>query len=224
MRILVIDDELNLLRAVESGLEAEGFAVDTATNGTDGLWLARENSYAAIVLDIMLPGQSGFRVCEELRRAGDWTPVIMLTAKDGDLDQVEALDTGADDYLTKPFSFQVLLARLRALIRRGATERPVVLTAGDLSVDPATKRVERAGTTIELTTREFSVLEFLVSRAGQVVSKAEVLGAVWDFDFDGDPNIVEVYVRHLRNKIDRPFGRSSIETLRGSGYRLQADG
>lgn len=224
MRILVIDDELNLLRAVESGLEAEGFAVDTATNGTDGLWLARENSYAAIVLDIMLPGQSGFRVCEELRRAGDWTPVIMLTAKDGDLDQVEALDTGADDYLTKPFSFQVLLARLRALIRRGATERPVVLTAGDLSVDPATKRVERGGTPIELTTREFSVLEFLVSRAGQVVSKAEVLGAVWDFDFDGDPNIVEVYVRHLRNKIDRPFGRSSIETLRGSGYRLQADG
>ncbi|QJU54722.1 response regulator transcription factor [Herbiconiux sp. KACC 21604] len=224
MRILVIDDELNLLRAVESGLEAEGFAVDTATNGVDGLWLARENSYAAIVLDIMLPGQSGFRVCEELRQAGDWTPVIMLTAKDGDLDQVEALDTGADDYLTKPFSFQVLLARLRALIRRGATERPVVLTAGDLSVDPASKRVERAGTPIELTTREFSVLEFLVSRAGQVVSKAEVLGAVWDFDFDGDPNIVEVYVRHLRNKIDRPFGRSTIETLRGSGYRLRADG
>ncbi len=224
MRILVIDDELNLLRAVESGLEAEGFAVDTATNGVDGLWLARENSYAAIVLDIMLPGQSGFRVCEELRQAGDWTPVIMLTAKDGDLDQVEALDTGADDYLTKPFSFQVLLARLRALIRRGATERPVVLTAGDLSVDPATKRVERAGTPIELTTREFSVLEFLVSRAGQVVSKAEVLGAVWDFDFDGDPNIVEVYVRHLRNKIDRPFGRATIETLRGSGYRLRGDG
>ena len=224
MRILVIDDELNLLRAVETGLEAEGFAVDTATNGTDGLWLARENDYAAIVLDLMLPGMSGFRICSELRRAGDWTPVIMLTAKDGDLDQVEALDTGADDYLTKPFSFQVLVARLRALIRRGGAERPTVLTVGDLALDPATKRVTRGDVPIELTTREFSVLEFLVSRAGQVMSKRDVLGAVWDFDFEGDPNIVEVYVRHLRNKVDRPFGRASIETLRGSGYRVVDDG
>jgi len=224
MRILVIDDELNLLRAVETGLEAEGFAVDTATNGTDGLWLARENDYAAIVLDLMLPGMSGFRICAELRRAGDWTPVIMLTAKDGDLDQVEALDTGADDYLTKPFSFQVLVARLRALIRRGGAERPTVLTVGDLALDPATKRVTRGDVPIELTTREFSVLEFLVSRAGAVVSKREVLGAVWDFDFEGDPNIVEVYVRHLRNKVDRPFGRASIETMRGSGYRVVDDG
>ncbi|MBF4572458.1 response regulator transcription factor [Herbiconiux sp. VKM Ac-1786] len=224
MRILVIDDELNLLRAVETGLEAEGFAVDTATNGTDGLWLARENDYAAIVLDLMLPGMSGFRICSELRRAGDWTPVIMLTAKDGDLDQVEALDTGADDYLTKPFSFRVLVARLRALIRRGGAERPTVLTVGDLALDPATKRVTRGDVPIELTTREFSVLEFLVSRAGQVVSKREVLGAVWDFDFEGDPNIVEVYVRHLRNKVDRPFGRASIETMRGSGYRVVDDG
>jgi DNA-binding response OmpR family regulator len=224
MRILVIDDELNLLRAVETGLEAEGFAVDTATNGTDGLWLARENDYAAIVLDLMLPGMSGFRICAELRRAGDWTPVIMLTAKDGDLDQVEALDTGADDYLTKPFSFQVLVARLRALIRRGGAERPTVLTVGDLALDPATKRVTRGDVPIELTTREFSVLEFLVSRAGAVVSKREVLGAVWDFDFEGDPNIVEVYVRHLRNKVDRPFGRASIETMRGSGYRMVDDG
>ncbi|MCS5714225.1 response regulator transcription factor [Herbiconiux sp. CPCC 205716] len=224
MRILVIDDELNLLRAVETGLEAEGFAVDTATNGTDGLWLAQENDYAAIVLDLMLPGMSGFRVCEELRRAGDWTPVIMLTAKDGDLDQVEALDTGADDYLTKPFSFQVLLARLRALIRRGGAERPTVLTVGDLALDPAAKRVTRGAVPIELTTREFSVLEYLVSRAGAVVSKREVLGAVWDFDFEGDPNIVEVYVRHLRNKVDRPFGRASIETMRGSGYRVVDDG
>jgi DNA-binding response OmpR family regulator len=224
MRILVIDDELNLLRAVETGLEAEGFAVDTATNGTDGLWLARENDYAAIVLDLMLPGMSGFRICSELRRAGDWTPVIMLTAKDGDLDQVEALDTGADDYLTKPFSFQVLVARLRALIRRGGAERPTVLTVGDLALDPATKRVTRGDVPIELTTREFSVLEFLVSRAGQVVSKPDVLGAVWDFDFEGDPNIVEVYVRHLRNKVDRPFGRASIETMRGSGYRVVDDG
>ena len=223
MRILVIDDELNLLRAIEAGLEAEGFAVDTATNGTDGLWLARENDYAVIVLDIMLPGMSGYRICSELRRTGDWTPVIMLTAKDGELDQVEALDTGADDYLTKPFSFQVLLARLRALMRRGGAERPTVLSIGDLSVDPATKRVNRGDTAIELTTREFSVLEYLVSRAGEVVSKRDVLGAVWDFDFEGDPNIVEVYVRHLRNKVDRPFGRESIQTLRGSGYRVVAD-
>ncbi|NQX28275.1 response regulator transcription factor [Microbacteriaceae bacterium VKM Ac-2854] len=223
MRILVVDDEINLLRAVEAGLEAEGFAVDTATNGVDGLWLARENEYAVIVLDIMLPGMSGYRICAELRRAENWTPVIMLTAKDGELDQVEALDTGADDYLTKPFSFPILLARLRALIRRGGTERPTVLTVGDLRLDPAAKRVSRGGAAIELTTREFSVLEFLLSRAGTVVSKSEVLGAVWDFDFEGDPNIVEVYIRHLRNKIDRPFGRASIETLRGSGYRLVAD-
>lgn len=223
IRILVVDDEITLLRAVEAGLEAEGFAVDTATNGTDGLWLARENEYAVIVLDIMLPGMSGYTICAELRAAGDWTPVIMLTAKDGDLDQVEALDTGADDYLTKPFSFQVLLARLRALVRRGGGERPTVLTVGDLSVDPASKRVARAGTPIDLTTREFSVLHFLVTRAGEVVSKRDVLGAVWDFDFEGDPNIVEVYIRHLRNKVDRPFGRESIETMRGSGYRIVAD-
>jgi DNA-binding response OmpR family regulator len=148
----------------------------------------------------------------------------MLTAKDGELDQVEALDTGADDYLTKPFSFQVLVARLRALIRRGGAERPTVLTVGDLALDPATKRVTRGDVPIELTTREFSVLEFLVSRAGAVVSKRDVLGAVWDFDFEGDPNIVEVYVRHLRNKVDRPFGRASIETMRGSGYRVVDDG
>lgn len=211
------------MRAVEVGLEAEGFAVDTATNGVDGLWLARENEYAVIVLDIMLPGMSGYRICSELRRAEDWTPVIMLTAKDGDADQVEALDTGADDYLTKPFSFPVLLARLRALIRRGGAERPTVLEVGDLRLDPAAKRVSRGGVEIELTTREFSVLEFLVSRAGSVVSKRDVLGAVWDFDFEGDPNIVEVYIRHLRNKIDRPFDRRSIETMRGSGYRLVAD-
>jgi two-component system OmpR family response regulator len=220
VRILVVDDEINLLRAVETGLEAEGFAVDTATNGTDGLWLAQENEYAVIVLDIMLPGMSGFRICEELRRAGNWTPVIMLTAKDGELDQVEALDTGADDYLTKPFSFQVLLARLRALIRRGGSERPTVLTVGDLTVDPASRRVSRGDTPIELTTREFSVLLFLVSRPDQVVSKRDLLAGVWDFDFEGDPNIVEVYIRHLRNKIDRPFSRTTIETLRGSGYRV----
>jgi len=223
MRVLVVDDEKNLLRAIEAGLEAEGFAVDTATNGVDGLWLARENEYAVIVLDIMLPGMSGYRICKQLRADENWTPVIMLTAKDGDLDQVEALDTGADDYLTKPFSFQVLLARLRALIRRGGGERPTLMTVGDLTLDPASRRVTRGGVPIELTTREFSVLQFLASRPGEVRSKKDVLGGVWDFDFEGDPNIVEVYIRTLRNKVDRPFGRASIETVRGAGYRLVAD-
>ncbi|WP_123444824.1 MULTISPECIES: response regulator transcription factor [unclassified Rathayibacter] len=220
MRILIVDDEINLLGALEAGLQGEGFAVDTATNGTDALWLAREAEYAAIVLDLMLPDISGFRVCERLRAAEDWTPILMLTAKDGDLDQVEALDTGADDYLTKPFSFPVLVARLRALIRRGAAERPTVLIVGDLVLDPAARRVERGGVPIPLTAREFSVLEYLVSRAGDVVSKRDVLGAVWDFDFDGDPNIVEVYIRTLRNKIDRPFGRETIRTQRGAGYTV----
>lgn len=223
MRVLVVDDEKNLLRAIEAGLEAEGFAVDTATNGVDGLWLARENEYAVIVLDIMLPGMSGYRICEQLRADENWTPVIMLTAKDGDLDQVEALDTGADDYLTKPFSFQVLLARLRALIRRGGGERPTLMAVGDLTLDPASRRVTRGGVPIELTTREFSVLQFLAARPGEVRSKKDVLGGVWDFDFEGDPNIVEVYIRTLRNKVDRPFGRASIETVRGAGYRLVAD-
>ncbi|MDY0913580.1 response regulator transcription factor [Rathayibacter festucae] len=221
MRILIVDDEINLLGALEAGLQGEGFAVDTATNGTDALWLAQEAEYAAIVLDLMLPDISGFRVCERLRAAEDWTPILMLTAKDGDLDQVEALDTGADDYLTKPFSFPVLVARLRALIRRGAAERPTVLTVGDLVLDPAARRVERGGVAIPLTAREFSVLEYLVSRAGDVVPKRDVLGAVWDFDFDGDPNIVEVYIRTLRNKIDRPFGRETIRTQRGAGYSVQ---
>ncbi|WP_123734853.1 MULTISPECIES: response regulator transcription factor [unclassified Rathayibacter] len=220
MRILIVDDEINLLGALEAGLQGEGFAVDTATNGTDALWLAQEAEYAAIVLDLMLPDISGFRVCERLRAAEDWTPILMLTAKDGDLDQVEALDTGADDHLTKPFSFPVLVARLRALIRRGAAERPTVLTVGDLVLDPAARRVERGGVAIPLTAREFSVLEYLVSRAGDVVSKRDVLGAVWDFDFDGDPNIVEVYIRTLRNKIDRPFGRETIRTQRGAGYSV----
>ncbi len=224
MRLLVVEDERRLAEGLKRGLEAEGFAVDVAANGTDGLWFARENRYAVVLLDIMLPGMSGYVVCRTLRDEGDWTPVLMLTAKDGEWDQVEALDTGADDYLTKPFSFAVLVARVRALIRRGAAPRPAVLEAGDLSLDPATRAVQRGDVTIELTTREFTVLEFLIRRAGEVVSKAQILEGVWDFDFDGDPNIVEVYIRHLRNKVDRPFGRSSIETLRGAGYRLAADG
>ncbi len=224
MRVLVVDDEERFAAAVRLGLEAEGIAVDVAHSGTDGLWRARENSYDAILLDIMMPGMSGYRVCQTLRDEGDWTPVLMLTAKDGEWDEVEALDTGADDYLTKPFSSAVLLARLRALVRRGARERPVVLEAGDLTVDPASRTVRRGGDTIDLTSREFAVLDFLLRRKGEVVSKSEVLANVWDDDFEGDPNIVEVYIRHLRNKIDRPFQRDSIETVRGAGYRLDARG
>lgn len=224
MRLLVVEDEVRLAEGLKRGLEAEGFAVDVASNGTDGLWLARENRYAAILLDIMLPGLNGYLVCRALREADDWTPVLMLTAKDGDWDQVEALDTGADDYLTKPFSFAVLVARVRALIRRGAAPRPAVLSAGDLELDPATRAVRRGDTAVDLTAREFAVLEFLMRRAGEVVSKREILEGVWDFDFEGDPNIVEVYVRHLRNKVDRPFGREGIQTLRGAGYRLAVDG
>jgi len=216
MRILVVEDETRLAEGLRRGLEAEGFAVDVAATGTDGLWMAREQEYSAILLDIMLPGISGYRICETLRAEKNWTPILMLTAKDGEWDQVEALDTGADDYLTKPFSFAILLARVRALLRRGAGERPSILEAGAVSLDPATKRVTLGGEPIELTAREFAVLEFLMRRAGDVVSKREVLEGVWDFDFDGDPNIVEVYIGHLRTKL----GRDAIETLRGSGYRL----
>jgi len=224
MRVLVVEDETRLAEGLRRGFEAEGFAVDTAANGTDGLWLARENEYSVIVLDIMLPGISGYRICETLRLERNWTPILMLTAKDGEWDQVEALDTGADDYLTKPFSYAVLLARVRALIRRGAGDRPSVLEAGDVRVDPASKTVWRGEAVIDLTAREFSVLEYLVRRKGEVVSKREVLDNVWDSDFEGDSNIVEVYVRHLRNKLDRPFEREAIETLRGSGYRLASNG
>lgn len=222
--MLVVDDEERLASALRRGLEAEGIAVDVAHTGTDGLWLARENDYDVLVLDIMMPGMSGYALCRTLRDEGDWTPILMLTAKDGDWDQIEALDTGADDYLTKPFSFAVLHARLRSLVRRGARDRPVVLEAGDLRVDPAARKVWRGETSVPLTSREFSVLEYLVRRKGEAVSKADILGNVWDFDFDGDPNIVEVYIRHLRNKVDRPFGRAAIETLRGAGYRLDGHG
>jgi two-component system OmpR family response regulator len=220
MRILVVDDEVRLADGVRRGLEAEGFAVDVAANGVDGLWMAGEHRYDAIILDIMMPGLSGYRVCQQLRDAGDWTPILMLTAKDGDWDQVEALDTGADDFLSKPFSFAVLVARIRSLVRRGSRERPAVLEVGELRLDPASKQVHRGDVPIDLTSREFAVLEFLMRRGGEVVSKREVLQNVWDDDFEGDPNLVEVYVGHLRNKVDRPFERASIETVRGFGYRL----
>ncbi len=222
--MLVVDDEVRLADGVRRGLEAEGWAVDVAHDGVDGLWHAREFGYDAIVLDLMMPGMSGWAVCGQLRAEENWTPVLMLTAKDGEWDQVEALDAGADDYVTKPFSHPVLVARIRALVRRGARERPSVLTVGDLAVDPAARTVARGTQRLDLTSREFAVLEFLARRAGQVCSKRDVIENVWDVDFDGDPNIVEVYVGHLRRKVDRPFGRNSIETVRGAGYRLAADG
>ena len=220
MRVLVVEDEKKLAASIRRGLEADGFAVDVALNGDDGLWMAREHDYDALVLDIMLPGVNGYKVCETLRDEGNWTPILMLTAKDGDLDEAEALDTGADDFLRKPFSHLVLVARLRALLRRGAKERPVELRVDDLVVDPNQRRCWRDGAEIELTAKEFSVLEFLARNAGSVVSKQEILAHVWDYDFEGDPNIVEVYVRHLRKKVDEPFDRSSIQTARGAGYRL----
>lgn len=223
MRLLVVEDEVRLAEGLKRGLEAEGFAVDVAHSGTDGLWFAREQQYAAILLDIMLPGMNGYLVCRALRDEQNWTPVLMLTAKDGEWDEVEGLDTGADDYLTKPFAFSVLLARVRALIRRGAAARPTVLESGDLVLDPAARTVRRGDAEIELTAREFAVLEFLMRRAGVVVSKADILEGVWDFAFEGDPNIVEVYIAQLRGKIDRPFDRSSIRTVRGAGYRLESE-
>jgi DNA-binding response OmpR family regulator len=224
VRILVVEDDKHVARAVKRGLEAEGFAVDVAFDGTDGRWLATENAYDAMVLDVMLPGTNGYDLCAELRRAGDWTPILMLTAKDGEQDEARALDTGADDFLAKPFSYVVLRARLRALLRRGGHERPSMLTAGDLVLDPAAHRVWRADTVVELTPRQFALLEFLMRRAGEVLSKAEILEHVWDFAFEGDPNIVEVYVRQLRQRIDHPFERASLQTVRLVGYRLDPDG
>lgn len=216
MRVLVVEDEPRLAEGLRAGLAADGFAVDVALTGPDGLWLAREEPFDAIVLDLMLPGINGYRICAELRAEGNWTPILVLTAKDGEWDEVEGLDTGADDYLTKPFSHAVLVARLRALMRRGARERPAVLTAGELRLDPAARRAWRATAELALTARELSLLEFLLRRRGEVVSKREILAHVWDFDFEGDPNIVEVYVRRLREKV----GRDAIQTLRGAGYRL----
>ncbi|MDQ1616390.1 MAG: hypothetical protein QOJ60_2329 [Actinomycetota bacterium] len=224
MRVLLVEDEPSLAETVERALRRAGFAVDVAVDGVDGLHQAREFAYDALVLDVMLPGLSGLDVLRDLRSRGRWAPVLILTARDDSKDIAAALDLGADDYLTKPFSLEVLVARLRALLRRGAPERPVVLNAGDLRLDPALRRCERSGQQVALTAREFAVLEFLLRRAGEVVPKATVLEHVWDTNFDGDPNIVEVYVGYLRKKVDAPFGRRSIETVRGAGYRLRSDG
>ncbi|WP_319458625.1 response regulator transcription factor [Micromonospora sp. RTP1Z1] len=224
MRVLVVEDETALAEVIRAGLADEGFAVDVQHTGIDGLWAATENPYDVVVLDIMLPGLNGYEVCRQLRSREVWTPVLMLTAKEGEYDQADAFDLGADDYLIKPFSFVVLVARLRALVRRGAPVRPVVLTAGDLAVDPARRQVTRAGQPVRVTAREFALLEFLMRHRGDVVSKTQIIENVWDEHFEGDPNIVEVYVGYLRRKIDQPFGRTAIQTERGMGYRLAADG
>ncbi len=224
MRVLVVEDEPRLAESVRRGLIAEGFSVEVATNGEDGLWAATENTYAVIVLDIMLPKLNGYKVVEQLRQREVWTPILMLTAKDGEYDLADALELGADDYLTKPFSFVVLVARLRALIRRGAPARPALLTAGDLQLDPARRSVRRGITPISLTPREFGLLEHLMQHRGDVVSKTEILESVWDPYYEGDPNVVEVYIGYLRRKIDLPFERQAIETIRGMGYRLAAEG
>jgi len=224
VRVLVVEDEPKIADAVQRGLLAEGFTVDVAADGEEGLWRGREYAYDAIVLDIMLPKRSGYDVCKELRAAGIWTPVLMLTAKDGEYDEADALDLGADDYLTKPFSFVVLVARLRALVRRGAPARPAVLAAGDLWLDPGAHRAGRGEAQIALTPREFALLEYLLRHRDQVVSKSEILAGVWDENFEGDPNIVEVYVGYLRRKIDVPYGKQAIETVRGLGYRVDGKG
>jgi DNA-binding response OmpR family regulator len=220
VRLLVIEDEKKLAISLQRGLEQDGFTVDVAFDGIDGKWMATEVAYDAIVLDIMLPGINGYQLCRELRDEGNWTPILMLTAKSGDLDETEALDTGADDFLRKPFSHHVLVARLRALLRRGRPARPVALEAGSLRLDPTTRQATRDGADIELSAREFAVLEYLITHADEVVSKRDILHHVWSHDVDSDPNIVEVYVRHLRKKIDIPFGVESIQTVRGTGYRL----
>lgn len=222
MRVLVVEDERPFAETLRRGLIAEGFSVDLAHTGTEGLWAATEQTYDVIVLDIMLPEMSGYEVLKRLRATERWTPVLMLTAKDGEYDEADAFDLGADDYLTKPFSYVVLLARLRALLRRGAPARPAVLTAGDLRLDPAARTVHRGQKEIELTAREFGLLEYLLRRRGEALTKNDILTHVWDAHYEGDENVVEVYIGYLRRKIDTPFGTHTIETLRGVGYRLSA--
>ena len=218
VRVLVVEDEVRLALALQRGLRAEGFAVDVAHDGTDGLHQAREGGYDALVLDVMLPGISGYRVVQALRAERNYVPVLMLSAKDGEHDQADGLDLGADDYLTKPFSYVVLVARLRALLRRGPSRRPTTLRVGDLTLDPAGHEVRRGDVVVALTPREFTLLEHLMRRSGEVVSKSSLIDHVWDGD--ADPNVVEVYVGYLRRKIDVPFGRQTLETVRGAGYRL----
>lgn len=224
MRILMVEDDEHVAAAVKRGLEAEGYAVDVALDGTDGHWMATENPYDLIVLDSMLPGMSGEDLCRDLRLRRDWTPILMLTARVGTAPEVHALDAGADDFLAKPFSYQVLLARIRALLRRGRRERPVVLESGDLRLDPASHEVWRGEVPIDLTPRQFALLECLMRSPGVALSKARLKEQLWDFAFEGDLNVIEVHVRALRKRIDEPFGCESIVTVRGVGYRLDPVG
>ncbi|MBJ7340387.1 response regulator transcription factor [Mycolicibacterium sp.] len=222
MKVLIVEDEPRFAATLCMGLRAEGFVVVHVDNGVDGLWEATENSYDVIVLDIMLPGLNGYEVLRKVRAKEIWTPVLMLTAKDGDYDQTDAFDLGADDYLSKPVAFIVLLARLRALLRRGAPQRPVVLTAGSLTLDPARRVVARGSVPIELTPREYGVLEYLMRHKDTVVTKNDMLQHVWDAHYAGPDNVVEVYVGYVRRKIDNPFGTNTIQTVRGAGYRLDS--
>jgi two-component system OmpR family response regulator len=224
VRLLVVEDDVKMASLLKRGLEREGYAVDLAATGQDALWAGQEFSYDAVVLDAMIPAPDGFDVCRKFREAGKWMPVMMLTARDAIEDRVRGLDAGADDYLPKPFAFAELYARLRALLRRDVGERPVVLQAGDLRLDPATKAVSRGPTEISLSAREFALLELLLRHQGDVFSRSAIIDHVWDFAYEGTSNVVDVYVRYLREKVDRPFGRSAIETVHGAGYRLRTDG
>jgi two-component system OmpR family response regulator len=221
MRVLVVEDDPRMAELLRRGLQEEGYAVDVAGSGEEGVWLGTENEYDAVVLDVMLPDGDGFEVCRRLRQEDRWAPVVMLTARDAVQDRVAGLDAGADDYLTKPFSFQELFARVRALVRRGVGERPAVLEVGDLALDPATRRVHRGDEELSLTAKEAALLEYFLRHPGEVLTRAQIIEHVWDFAYDGGSNVVDVYVRYLREKVDRPFGRRSIETVRGAGYRLR---
>jgi two-component system, OmpR family, response regulator len=223
MRVLIVEDEPRMARLVRRGMTEEGHAADVASTGEDALWLAQAHPYDAIVLDVMLPGLSGFEVCRRLRNSGVWSPVLMLTARDAVEDRVAGLDAGADDYLAKPFSFSELLARLRALARRGGVERPTEVRVGDLRLDPATRRVWRGEAEVRLSPKEFALLETFMRRPGEVLTRLQLLEHAWDFAYENRSNVVDVYVRYLREKIDRPFGGDSIETVRGLGYRLRAE-
>ncbi len=221
MRVLIVEDELKMAGLIRRGLLEEGYAADVAQSGEDAIWMAEAHQYDAIVLDVILPGLSGFETCRQLRNAGVWAPVLMLTARDGVEDRVAGLDAGADDYLTKPFSFAELLARLRSLSRRGAVERPVELQIEDLRLDPSSRRVWRGDAEIALSPKEFALLETFMRRPGEVLSRLQLLEHAWDFAYENRSNVIDVYVRYLREKVDRPFGRNSIETVRGVGYRLR---
>ena len=224
MKVLLVEDDAKLAALVRRGLTENGNATDVAPDGEDALWMARAHAYDVIVLDVMLPGHDGFATCAALREAGVWAPVLMLTARDAVADRVAGLDAGADDYLTKPFSLAELRARLRALVRRGAPERPTVLEVGDLRLDPATRQVWRGETELQLSSKEYALLELFMRRPGEVLSRFELLEHGWDIGYENRSNVITVYIRYLREKIDRPFGRHSIETVQGSGYRLRKHG